>query len=395
MPSGHGTRTAGYAGYVDVSAAEDGGKDRCLSEHEDGPDQQAEHSCEHGHRGVDGEVLGGLEEPEGRAQRDQRVRGQQPSDEHHQDKNAGEDTACPSHGQKDENLRGGLGTDPVDHAHAERGELPVVHECLVGLRTGMVMVPATPVMAVVPHRGVFGVDAFVRPDENSREMPVRILAPCCRWELSPSLSAGRPPGPNPPHALANAREDQHPSAAEPEVPSMSDQRDEHVDAEKQQCHSYHPGHGHVHALRKLLAYHDGDQPQHEDDQGMPECVQRPEHDRLSTFFLRAGDVGDCSYVVPVDPVAKSEQGGGDQDSEPESLLGDVGEDGDHSGVVASFASLSGSNSSTYRNELQKTGHATSPDVTRFLGYSGRSLSCFWHSEQTPEMAKWVRSGRKP
>ena len=50
---------------------------------------------------------------------------------------------------------------------------------------------------------------------------------------------------------------------------------------------------------------------------MTEGVERPEHERLRTVILRAGDIGDRGDVVPIDPVAEPEEERRDQEPETE------------------------------------------------------------------------------
>jgi hypothetical protein len=100
---------------------------------------------------------------------------------------------------------------------------------------------------------------------------------------------------------------------------VPDQGDEHEHAEDDQRGSDDPAHNCVDALGKFLSKQDRRCPDHEDDQRMPERVDRPERNRCATFVLRAGDVGDRREMVPVDAVAESEQEGGGEDTQAEGL----------------------------------------------------------------------------
>ena len=119
--------------------------------------------------------------------------------------------------------------------------------------------------------------------------------------------------------VPSSAEDEHPPAAHPELPAVTDQRREHEHTEDDEGRPDDPLHHVVDAGREPLPEDDRSDTDHEHHQRVPERVERPEGERLRTVILRAGDVGDRGDVVPVDPVAEAEQEGRDEQAEPESL----------------------------------------------------------------------------
>src|SRR5947199_8081113 len=67
---------------------EERGQERRLPEQEEGSDRQTEHAGDDGNTGIDGEVLRCPEIPEGRAQGDHRIRGEESDDERKEDQDA-------------------------------------------------------------------------------------------------------------------------------------------------------------------------------------------------------------------------------------------------------------------------------------------------------------------
>ncbi len=145
----------------------------------------------------------------------------------------------------------------------------------------VMMVPRSAVVAMVPfgHREILG--------DRKRQavavlgMDVYRLVDVGMVRLCPRRRTRS----DPPIRVASAAEDQHPAAPHPELAAVSDQRDEHEDAEGDQGHPDDPLHHRVGAFRKPLAEDDGKHPDHEDDERVAERVERAEHQRRATVLL--------------------------------------------------------------------------------------------------------------
>jgi hypothetical protein len=66
---------------------------------------------------------------------------------------------------------------------------------------------------------------------------------------------------------------------------VTDQRGEDVHAQDHERDADDPLHHIVDPLGQLVAQHDGRRADQEDDQGVPERVDRPEHDRVPAIVL--------------------------------------------------------------------------------------------------------------
>src|SRR5262249_33087120 len=132
------------------------------------------------------------------------------------------------------------------------------------------------------------------------------------------IGAGRSHGDPSSHLarhIANRLEQEHPAAPHPEVAAVLDQRGKDVDPKDEKSRSDDAGHHLVDAFRKTLPDDDGNRPQCQHHQRMPEGVEGTEKDRLASLVLRACYIGDRCDVVPVDPVTEAESESGYEEPE--------------------------------------------------------------------------------
>jgi hypothetical protein len=101
---------------------------------------------------------------------------------------------------------------------------------------------------------------------------------------------------------------------------VADQGDDHVDAQDEKGHSNQAAHELVQPLWKAVPRHDGQDPQGQHHQRVPQDVEGAEQERLPPVLLGAGDVGDGRDVVPVDAVAEPEGERGQEEPELEAAL---------------------------------------------------------------------------
>jgi len=86
--------------------------------------------------------------------------------------------------------------------------------------------------------------------------------------------------PDPAVRLPGSAEDEHPTAAHPELAPVTDQRGEHEHPEDEERRADDPLHHVVDAGRQPLPEDDRGHTDHEHDQRVPERVERAEHERL-------------------------------------------------------------------------------------------------------------------
>src|SRR5919106_2382586 len=285
-------------------AGENRRKNGILAEEKERSDRQAEHRGDHRNRGVDREVLGRSEEAEGRPERDHRIRRDKAHDERAKDGDASYPAARSRCCHEDNDLCRGLGPDPVQHADGERRSLAVVGESILVLWSRVMVMPRPTVVAVVP---VGRIGRFVG----------LVHDPIVDRTRSGTLAdlRSRPTRPPP-----NSGEHQHPAAPQTEVAPMTDQRDEHVNAEYNERDPHDLRHELVDVLGQTFARHDRKDAEGEHDARVAYDVQRPEQYRVTAFLLRARDVGDRRDVIPVDPVAEPEPESRNEQPEAESVF---------------------------------------------------------------------------